>query len=318
MTDLKDYTEITDVNFEFEGAHIAVVHKVQGGAANGVHSALITKATKDIDASQLEEVEKNLRRAKVTIPLDDFLEYFSALEEQEQESVLIEYEQRAEGEVPVLAGDYIESRVNSMDFLKSVNKESIKDLTDDQFNYVVGLVSDFEKGLLSGNSPEGDGVPEGTKIVTKKTQKGEDNNMSDKDNQATMDELAVIKASLQEQAEIVKQLKEENDILKAEKEAKIEAELIEKAKGFEFVSEEQASVVGKLFKSLDTETLTVLLDVFKSAQEKLVEKANEDKVLDENEDMFVQKSASGESELPSAKETSVDLVNKALGLNKSK
>jgi hypothetical protein len=52
---LDKYTELTDVSFEHEGAHIAIVHALQGGAANNWHDALITKATSDITDEAIQK-----------------------------------------------------------------------------------------------------------------------------------------------------------------------------------------------------------------------------------------------------------------------
>lgn len=43
---------LTDIDFDFEGAHVALVGKHQGGPANGV-TTLITKATNHIDTNQI-------------------------------------------------------------------------------------------------------------------------------------------------------------------------------------------------------------------------------------------------------------------------
>lgn len=62
MTDTKvAKRRLKDITFEHEGAHVALVHKEQGGAANG-YTTLITKSTNGITdqqvASQLALIEK--------------------------------------------------------------------------------------------------------------------------------------------------------------------------------------------------------------------------------------------------------------------
>jgi hypothetical protein len=73
MTKLKATRKLSDINFEDEGSHVALVGDFQGGAANGF-STLITKATNevsdedlqnaleqnDINKSQTEEVDTNM------------------------------------------------------------------------------------------------------------------------------------------------------------------------------------------------------------------------------------------------------------------
>lgn len=63
--------KLTDINFEKEGSHLALVHKVQGGAANG-YSTLVMKATDKYS----EEFIKKASQVKVTLSLPDFLEKF--------------------------------------------------------------------------------------------------------------------------------------------------------------------------------------------------------------------------------------------------
>ena len=62
---------LSDINFEKEGSHIAIVHKNQGGAASG-YKTLIMKAT---DKYSPEFIEK-ASQVKVTLSLPDFLEKF--------------------------------------------------------------------------------------------------------------------------------------------------------------------------------------------------------------------------------------------------
>lgn len=62
---------LSDINFEKDGSHLALVHKVQGGAASG-YSTLVMKAT---DKYSPEFIEK-ASQVKVTLSLPDFLEKF--------------------------------------------------------------------------------------------------------------------------------------------------------------------------------------------------------------------------------------------------
>lgn len=62
---------LSDINFEKDGSHLALVHKVQGGAASG-YPTLVMKAT---DKYSPEFIEK-ASQVKVTLSLPDFLEKF--------------------------------------------------------------------------------------------------------------------------------------------------------------------------------------------------------------------------------------------------
>jgi len=73
MTDTtKAKRRLTDIKFEKEGSHIALVHSSQGGAANGWHDAVVMKATDDVTDEFLEKATM----VQVTLPFDDFLEKF--------------------------------------------------------------------------------------------------------------------------------------------------------------------------------------------------------------------------------------------------
>lgn len=72
--------KLSDINFEQEGAHVALVSKQQGGGANGHNYVMAIKATNFSD----EFVEK-VQQIKVTLSLPDFLERFFSLEEADAE-----------------------------------------------------------------------------------------------------------------------------------------------------------------------------------------------------------------------------------------
>ncbi len=64
--------KLTDISFEKEGAHIALVSKDQGGPANGRDTALVLKAT----AGFSEEFLEKAQRIKIEMELPQFLEKF--------------------------------------------------------------------------------------------------------------------------------------------------------------------------------------------------------------------------------------------------
>jgi hypothetical protein len=58
MTKLKATRKLSDINFEDEGSHVALVGDFQGGAANGF-STLITKATNEVSDEDLQNALEN-------------------------------------------------------------------------------------------------------------------------------------------------------------------------------------------------------------------------------------------------------------------
>lgn len=76
MTERKAKRRLKNFDFSSEGAHLALVHKEQGGSANG-YDTLVMKAT---DKFSEEFIEK-MQQVRVTMELDDFLETFFHLYE---------------------------------------------------------------------------------------------------------------------------------------------------------------------------------------------------------------------------------------------
>ena len=67
MTD-KAKRRLTDIKFEHEGGHVALVGKHQGGGANG-YTTLVFKATNDVP----EEIVEKATKVSVTMDFEEFL-----------------------------------------------------------------------------------------------------------------------------------------------------------------------------------------------------------------------------------------------------
>ena len=130
MTDLKNCTEITNLTFEHDGAHLALVHKVQGGSANGKHEALITKsafvtkATADITEEKILETIKKQAEVTVSLPMEDFLMKFFDMWSSDA-SVLAKvlgFESSIDNPDEAFSfQDMLEEKVESISILKSLN-----------------------------------------------------------------------------------------------------------------------------------------------------------------------------------------------------
>lgn len=108
---------LTDIKFEHEGAHVALVGKHQGGPANGI-TTLITKATNTITQEQIEKAST----VTVTMQFPEFLRKFFGLywDDAEVLSAVMGY---GRTEYPdSTEKDYIDSRVESIGIMKSVYK----------------------------------------------------------------------------------------------------------------------------------------------------------------------------------------------------
>ena len=63
---------VHEYRFDKDTHHVALVHRSQGGAANGYTEALVMKSVDDILDADIEKATM----VKVTLPFDDFLEKF--------------------------------------------------------------------------------------------------------------------------------------------------------------------------------------------------------------------------------------------------
>lgn len=73
---LKKFTEITDVNFDIEGSHLAVTHELQGYSANGYHDSLIMKSAFDYDKVTDLNLMKALEQVTITTSFEEMLRSF--------------------------------------------------------------------------------------------------------------------------------------------------------------------------------------------------------------------------------------------------
>lgn len=83
MTETLPKRRLKNFDFSGEGAHVALISKEQGGAANGWHTAIITKATKDVTTDYLQKATM----VNVTLPFDDFLERFFGIWEDDADTL---------------------------------------------------------------------------------------------------------------------------------------------------------------------------------------------------------------------------------------
>lgn len=143
---------LTDIRFEHEGAHVALVGKHQGGPANGV-TTLITKATNNISQEQINKAST----VTVEMQFPEFLRKFFGMywDDAEVLSAAMGYGRTEYPDVDVK--DWIDERVQSINIMKSVYRaqdveKALAALTPDE---TLALLADqelLEKAL--GKVPE--------------------------------------------------------------------------------------------------------------------------------------------------------------------
>lgn len=115
---------LTDINFQGDTAHVALVSKSQGGPANGHGYALILKS-----ANRTPEFVQKMQQIKVTLDLPEFLRRFFDMyyEDSEVLARLLGYVEPADEDTVDWYEDYIEERVKGFEILKSLHES--KDVT---------------------------------------------------------------------------------------------------------------------------------------------------------------------------------------------
>lgn len=143
--------KLSEISFEKEGAHVALVSKQQGGPANGKDYALVLKAN-----NFSEEYIQKMQQVRVTMELPDFLRKFFSIYYEDAEVLArmmgyVKPESEVEESIDYYE-DYITSKLESFEVLKSVHDaESIPDVlsTLDETQYLSMLNDQYliEKAL---------------------------------------------------------------------------------------------------------------------------------------------------------------------------
>ena len=148
---------LSNFNFESEGSHIALVHANQGGPANGVDYALITKATKDISTKDVEKATM----VQVEMTITDFLCKFFGLwyDDAEVLAKIMGYDTEDESyeEAVDWWEEYIQERVDAVTIMKSlvIDKsdeeisKAVASLKPKELLSILEIQKDFEQKLSS-------------------------------------------------------------------------------------------------------------------------------------------------------------------------
>lgn len=311
MTDkVKAKRKLTDITFEHEGAHLALVHKAQGGAASGYKTLVM----KSVDNRSPEFIEK-ASQVKVTLSLPDFLEKFFHVwgEDAELLATLFGYEPSEDdseeystqsfwswyreksmehGAVdswgdPITRPtsqdrkEWVEDQLQGIEILKSAtltkgSADFINSLTEEQY---LGLLKDqqfIEKSFkLQEVKKDLDGESGGkpTKGVNpKQTKASKADTQENKMTQETIEksQYDAKEVELQKALADIQKAKEEIELFKAK-----EKEAVEKAREAEVVAAvvdvDASAKLFKAVKDLDAEAFKDVVDVVKALTAKVDE-----------------------------------------------
>jgi hypothetical protein len=173
---------LSNISFEAEGSHLALVSAEQGGGANGHNYALVTKSTQQFSDEFFEKSAK----IRVTMEICDFLQKFFGMYYEDAEVLarllgLEEPEEEGEDseDEPVKESyeDYIQSKLEQFELLKSLyDTDSIPEVlstcSEDEY---LGLLRDqerIEKAFRKGSkeSDEGNTQVEGSTETSEETE----------------------------------------------------------------------------------------------------------------------------------------------------
>jgi hypothetical protein len=296
---------LSDFDFSKEGSHIALVHKDQGGAANG-YETLIMKST----ANFSQEFIQKAQRVKVEMELPEFLMRFYGMWYEDDAKELaklfgwVDYSDVADKVEDAIEGersvelvdsnptDYVKTKLQDLDNLVSVAKASTKEgkidtallantlasLTEEQYLMLLEDQASVEKALKSGGKKPNKKVVDKEQPIVKKADKAvhkEEKQMTDKVAEQEVDVVAKaqydeIQKAFKEQEE---QLQKATAMLEEFKQK--EKEQIQKAREATILAAVEAKdTAEKLFKAvgeLEQEQFDVVVEVVKS----LVQKASD-------------------------------------------
>jgi len=286
---------ITEFNFEEEGASIHLVSKKQGGAANGFKTLIkksnATNKLPDVDEVGVD-IQKKLEQIKVTMSMEEFLKkffnmYYDDAElltamlgfETEHEAYMNSLEEDSE---PMTYSDYIASKLDSFEIMKSMQEGNYEQASALDYVTILELQENLENKL---NEEMMDKVSIEKSLLTDLEGKAE---------------------KLEAQVEIQKSLEAQVESLQGEldtiKKAQVEAEEASmKARLEGVVAEDKIESLAKSLLAMDKEAADIMIDTLTNAQKKT-----------EESDLFVEKSLEGEPEIKSEKEERDLAMQKAL------
>lgn len=140
--------KLTNIDFSSDDAHIALVHKEQGGPANGVDYALVIKAN-----SFSQDFLEKATKVKVTMDIQDFLGKFYGIYTEDAEVLAKVMGFDTEREEVESYEDYIDKKIASIEIMKSLKDTSTRDvklasLSEDDYLALLQDQSQLEQYVL--------------------------------------------------------------------------------------------------------------------------------------------------------------------------
>jgi hypothetical protein len=243
---------LTDIKFEHEGAHVALVGKHQGGPANGI-TTLITKATFDITQEQIDKATS----VTVEMQFPEFLRKFFGMYWDDAE-VLSSVMGYGRTEYPdTNEKDYIDSRVESINIMKAVYKaqdveKALAALTPEQHLAIKSDQAMLEKAFAA--------IPEHTQITQEETPLETILKSAHEEfvTKAVADAVAEVQKSLDAQAEVLKAAQDK--LAEFETAAVAQKEAVRKAALTAVVAADKVEALLKAYAPMDEEGFALAVE----------------------------------------------------------
>ena len=277
------------MSFGAEDCHVAVVHKLQGGASNGYKEALLLRSTDDVKPEDEVELIRKVQNVVINMSFENFLEKFFNMYNDDAYILtkILGFEterENSEKDVETYQ-QYLDKKVDAISILRSVSTESdFLSLSFEEKETAMKFQEKFERSLIN-----------------------EEEKMSVEDNAEQVQDL------LRAVSDLTSKLKEEQDRRKALEEVEIkraEAVTLERASSFDFIPEDDVAAISTAVHTLDSDAKEAIFRAFDSAKEKISALGKAKEAVEEEEDMFRSTSMSVEDELDARALASRKILNK--------
>lgn len=276
--------KLSDIDFSKEDAHVALVHKDQGGPANGHDYSLILKSTNNFSP----EFIKKAQEVQITMELPDFLEKFFYVwgEDAKFLAGLMGWVEPPEDEIQEAKDEYmnwVEDRFTSFSIIKSLHEaknlpEALSKLTEQDYLDVLTDQVEIEKALSKFDEESKTSATnvEKTKVeapASKQVKKNKEKVMTQAVDMVEKSELVAVEKALSDQKVALEKALAQ---VKEYEEEKKQAIVKSKTDAVKAVvkDEKQAAVIVKAALALEDQAdFEALVEVFKSLNE-LVEKSD--------------------------------------------
>lgn len=313
---------LTDIKFDHEGGHVALVGKHQGGPANG-YSTLVFKATHDVP----NEIVEKAAQVSVTMDFEDFLIKFFNMYYEDAEVLAkllgFEKEEEEENDSPEEYDyereykKYIDERVAAISIMKSVYskqdvKKALSGLSYKDSLAVLEAQELLEKAMSSVNS-EGDNVSVKKAGMDSPSKSHTEEIMEKEMIQKALHEELVTKA-VAEAVEVVKaEIAAQTEILKA---TQAELEVFKSAQAAAIVKARKEALAGVLAEDAVEDMFKATETISQDAFETIIKNISAKNAQLEESELFKETGVPGQAEQDPVKQDGTAAILKAKYKNK--